>query len=58
MRICSKDHWKICYDEYEEGGYAHDCPFCELLAEIKELKEKVEELQAEVDDGRRNWGGD
>ena len=49
MKLCKRGHWEICYDEYEKGGPAYDCPFCEALKKIEELEQEVKELQAEVD---------
>ena len=44
MELCSggRKHEQICY----EGG---DCPVCELLAEIEDLKKEIEEKDEEIE---------
>lgn len=38
MNLCSSGHEEIVYDE-------RHCPLCERLEEIKDLKNKIEELK-------------
>ena len=43
MNLCSNNHDEICYEGLS-------CPACELLSEIKDLKNENEDLQKKVDE--------
>lgn len=41
MNICNDNHTEICYDSY-------NCPMCELLADLAQLRTEYEQLEQEL----------
>ena len=42
MNICNNNHTEICYDSY-------NCPMCELLADLAQLRTEYETLEKELE---------
>ena len=43
MNLCSDNHTEICYDSY-------NCPVCELLSELAQLRIDYETIEQELND--------
>ena len=43
MNICSDNHTEVCYDSY-------NCPMCELLSELAQLRTDYETIEQELND--------
>ena len=47
MNICNDNHTEICYDSY-------NCPMCNLLADLAQLRTEYETLERELEDCEHN----
>lgn len=43
MNICSDNHTEVCYDSY-------NCPVCELLSDLAQLRIDYETVEQELND--------
>lgn len=43
MNICSDNHTEVCYD-------SHNCPICELLSDLAQLRIDYETVEQEIND--------